>query len=269
MRLATLCAATLACGCGLAFSPGGDDDGGATPTTSVGGSATGGVADGGMASTGAGGASTGTGSGLGGAAEGGGGGVGGEGGRGPTCTPVFEDTFTTFRGWDVGTSGSGSNVYLDQGTLAFDSGTGSALVLSQEAYPVSSCGVIVEEAMSPTNGGLAWLYVADVVNVGYRASFVHEADVLQARFVEGAPPAAVLHQTPFDEVAHRWWRLRRTAAQVIWDVSPDGVSWTQWHSEPAPPWGAGNNNVSLGVTAAANVTVAKFDNLSVLVPSLE
>jgi hypothetical protein len=30
----------------------------------------------------------------------------------------------------------------------------------------------------------------------------------------------------FDPVAHRFWRMRETAGQVYWEVSPDRTTWT-------------------------------------------
>jgi hypothetical protein len=129
--------------------------------------------------------------------------------------------------------------------------------------------VVVETVMPPTNNGLSWFYMADAVNIGYRATFVIQNNVLQARFVEQSPPATILHEDNYDANAHRWWRLRRTQTDIIWDVSPDGQNWTQWHSEPAPFWGAGNNTISLGVTNLAGTSVTRFDNVSVLVPAVD
>lgn len=41
-----------------------------------------------------------------------------------------------------------------------------------------------------------------------------------------------LGEIAYDATAHRWLRLRESAGTVFWDTAPDGVVWTNRHSEP-------------------------------------
>ena len=71
---------------------------------------------------------------------------------------------------------------------------------------------------------------------------------------------AVASDTPYDPVAHRWWRFRADAGVLYWETAPDAVTWTTWASVPTPfpldavfvHFGAGTD------TAVATTATASF-----------
>ncbi|MFL1904763.1 hypothetical protein ACJWDR_37520 [Streptomyces tauricus] len=40
----------------------------------------------------------------------------------------------------------------------------------------------------------------------------------------------------YDPVAHAWLRIRETGGQLLWDTSPDGVTWTNRRTATSPAW---------------------------------
>jgi hypothetical protein len=70
----------------------------------------------------------------------------------------------------------------------------------------------------------------------------------------------------YDNVAHRWWRLRETGGTVFFDTSLDGSAstWTQQGSTPTPAFAA-SVFIEIGADAPANELSpgnAQFDNLN-------
>ncbi|GHA28663.1 hypothetical protein GCM10010372_30570 [Streptomyces tauricus] len=41
---------------------------------------------------------------------------------------------------------------------------------------------------------------------------------------------------PYDATAHAWLRIRETGGQLLWDTSPDGVTWTNRRTATNPAW---------------------------------
>jgi hypothetical protein len=72
------------------------------------------------------------------------------------------------------------------------------------------------------------------------------------------------HYTPYDPVAHRWWRIRERAGTTYFEVSPNGYDWTVLDSVPTP---IPVNGVQVVLGAGAQTPspdpgVAIFDNLN-------
>lgn len=74
--------------------------------------------------------------------------------------------------------------------------------------------------------------------------------------IGGTSQAITGQYTAYDPTSHRWLRIRESAGTVYWDVSPDGVTWTNVNSIPTPSWllddnlfieiKAGNSNNEVG-----------------------
>jgi hypothetical protein len=242
-------------GCGLSFQS--DATGGAAPqpdtTSSAGAGGT--TSAGGFGGTPSGGAGTTT-------VSTGGGGQGGMGGTADPCALVYEDGFDSLNGWDVETS-SGGNVGATNGELVLSSGGDFGLVLSQQSYTHTSCGVMIEVVQGPNNQGILWLYMADVADIADRVTMVVSGTELQARYlVDGV--LSVLGSVAYDPQQHRWWRIRRTAPAMLWEVSAEGVTWKHFHSEPVQVWGAGLNTIGIGIGVGFQSSQARLDNLRVL-----
>jgi hypothetical protein len=67
--------------------------------------------------------------------------------------------------------------------------------------------------------------------------------------------------TPYDPNQHRWWRISEHAGNIIWEVSPDGTTWTQRHQMPAPiPFDALDVELGVYCNNGCGVASAAFDN---------
>lgn len=67
---------------------------------------------------------------------------------------------------------------------------------------------------------------------------------------------------PYSATTMRWWRIRNAAGTTYWDVSPDGVAWTELSSTTAL---VGLDRASLDVrvySAASDEDRARFDNIN-------
>lgn len=66
---------------------------------------------------------------------------------------------------------------------------------------------------------------------------------------------------PYQPIAHRFWRLRETGGQLLWETAPDGKTWTVQRREKTPAF-ASTVRVDFGVIplAADLAGVGVFDN---------
>lgn len=62
-----------------------------------------------------------------------------------------------------------------------------------------------------------------------------------------------LSTTAYSPVAHQYWQLAESNGMLSWQVSPDGATWTNLHSQ-APPFSLVGVNLSIGTGTTANVT---------------
>jgi hypothetical protein len=74
-----------------------------------------------------------------------------------------------------------------------------------------------------------------------------------------------VNDLPYDPVAHRFWRLGGEAGNVVWDLSPDGVTWDRRFSEPAPfDLSITTYGIAAGIYVdTASPGIAAFDEVSV------
>ena len=67
----------------------------------------------------------------------------------------------------------------------------------------------------------------------------------------------------YNSVTHRWWRFSLSGTTLVWQTSPDGITWTTRRSKTAA---LAHSNVqfslSAGRTGAESVATARFDNLN-------
>jgi hypothetical protein len=71
----------------------------------------------------------------------------------------------------------------------------------------------------------------------------------------------------YDPVAHRWWRLTRSGADVLYRTSPDGTTWTTQRTVTAPAWVDTDSCTVVLETAREDGTddEALYDNVNVTV----
>jgi hypothetical protein len=90
--------------------------------------------------------------------------------------------------------------------------------------------------------------------------FLHFFSVVAGNFTD------VGTAVPYDPVAHRWWRFSQPGLQVLWQTSPDGVTWTT-RAAWTPTFDTSGVYVSLGTGNWNNLPgtlgAAVFDSFNV------
>lgn len=80
-------------------------------------------------------------------------------------------------------------------------------------------------------------------------------------YVDAAATSVVL-----DPVVHRWWRLRLSGPDLLWDTSPDGITWTNRRTLTAPAWLTAASDCKLLLESHRNSgtdNFSEFDNVNV------
>jgi hypothetical protein len=69
---------------------------------------------------------------------------------------------------------------------------------------------------------------------------------------------------PYNPSAHRWWRIREGGGMIHWEVSPDGLMWTQLNAAITPSWvDSIEINIGAGTYGTENVPGDfAFDNVN-------
>jgi hypothetical protein len=148
---------------------------------------------------------------------------------------------------DPGTAVSQGNGQLVIAPASNASGAHFAGYQSASWYDLTGSRVFVEvpTVTDPASGALTSLEI-NLPNADTRG--ISEAG--GSLYAWNAQNLAVI---PYDPTAHRWWQLREQAGTLVFEVSPDGASWTTVASEaPAPPL----DLVQVSLTAGTNGPVA-------------
>lgn len=69
---------------------------------------------------------------------------------------------------------------------------------------------------------------------------------------------------PYDPVAHAWLRLRETDGALLWETSPDGITWTTRRTSASPAW-ASDTTLSVALASHRDTGAtdhAEFDTLN-------
>ncbi|MFD8254678.1 hypothetical protein, partial [Streptomyces werraensis] len=100
-------------------------------------------------------------------------------------------------------------------------------------------------------------------DVIFEVSAVSGSLVMASR-VGYADPGLV--SIPYDPVAHAWLRIRETGGQLLWDTSPDGVTWTNRRTTASPAW-VGDTTLQVQLIAHRDGGVAdyaEFDSFNIV-----
>lgn len=71
----------------------------------------------------------------------------------------------------------------------------------------------------------------------------------------------------YNATNHRWWRMRLTGGNVLWDTSLDGLSWTNQKTTAAPAWVTATTTTYVTIQAHRNngtndtVEIDNFNNI--------
>ncbi|MFM9602682.1 hypothetical protein [Streptomyces turgidiscabies] len=139
---------------------------------------------------------------------------------------------------------------------------------SAEAYRLRESGVHVR-MWPPAAGGAtaeAWAQLlVQTITLGTDAIFEVSAItgnlIMAVRTGYFDPAQAAI---PYDVTAHAWLRIRETGGQLLWDTSPDGVTWTNRRTATSPGW-VGDTDLQVQLIAHRDGgvdDVAEFDSFN-------
>ncbi|ELP64177.1 hypothetical protein PV735_05285 [Streptomyces turgidiscabies] len=139
---------------------------------------------------------------------------------------------------------------------------------SAEAYRLRESGVHVR-MWPPAAGGAtveAWAQLlVQTITLGTDAIFEVSAItgnlIMAVRTGYFDPAQAAIS---YDATAHAWLRIRETGGQLLWDTSPDGITWTNRRTAASPGW-VGDTNLQVQLIAHRDGgvdDVAEFDSFN-------
>lgn len=142
---------------------------------------------------------------------------------------------------------------------------------SVERYVFTSSEFTIEVPQVATGGTdiETYMYVTDQGNYGLnRYAFIQYNTVtgnIVAGWRDGTGTTSFAGATTYNGTNHRWWKIRRSAGVVYWEVSSDRSSWTTLHSRTFTSWTDFSRvmlDIGAGTTGAFTTGVALFDNLN-------
>ncbi|MFJ8049801.1 hypothetical protein [Streptomyces luteogriseus] len=175
-------------------------------------------------------------------------------------TGKWPSNYNTGGGGDPTEAGGRARVACDTGFSAFTSDNTYTLADSHawvEMYPPAAGGAATEAwaqllIASSTSGTDA---IAEV-------NAVTGDLTLAVRTGYFDPAATILTYNP---VAHRWIRIREFGGNLLFDTSPDGLTWTNQRTTASPAW-VGDADLEIQLIAhrdSGTPDVAEFDNFNV------
>lgn len=135
---------------------------------------------------------------------------------------------------------------------------GASVYLKLVTRPTASTGTDVScnfLVLSPVDG----------TSIGFEYNAVTAKLRMQSN-IDNADAAAI--EITYDPVAHLWLRLREDGANVYWDTSPNGTTWTNRRTLATPAWiPAAIDTCTLSLYAyrdAGTTDYAEYDNVNTL-----
>lgn len=169
----------------------------------------------------------------------------------------LSDTFTSLANWDEFGSGTAS-VAANTLSLSPTSTSGYKAVRRKVSNDLRN-GSIMVELPSAGAAGQTWFYVWNgPANTDY-VGFYIEAGVLYCR--EKTNAIGVNVSMAYNATNHRWLRISESNGTLSWDVSANGITWTNVR-RTATASTFGHNNVTLELYADGGSGTSTFKNLN-------
>ncbi len=154
-----------------------------------------------------------------------------------TFSDNFNDNSTDVAKWPNNFNGAG-NTMTETGqqvvlALGGTSGSYSAYYNGTTTYDLTgSYAVIKAVTVSPDAATNAQNFIKlekDATN--YLAMGKQAGNLYMQRQVAGVDSTTTL---TYDTTNHKWWRIRESGGNILWDTSPDGITWTNRRSLANP-----------------------------------
>lgn len=138
---------------------------------------------------------------------------------------------------------------------------------SLTTYDLTGSAVRVEIPVHPTGPSYTNTYI-QLTNTGAVGGTTNgtlfqfeNTTISVAQYLNGA--YSTVTSGTYSATNHRWLRIRESGGSLIFDVSPDGVTWTQFHSYAAPfPINSLYVELGAGGPPTSSPSAAQFDNLN-------
>lgn len=147
------------------------------------------------------------------------------GGGTPTFSQLVEDWSTGIDAakWEVG-----GGPTVSGGMLSIPANTSYAdYVKTWAEYDLANSSIYAEVVPS-TGPGTREIYMVLSSAAGDELTIGHNGTMLYCDYRVGSGGArTTLGTATYSPTTHRWWRTRHNGTQVIFDTSPDRVTWTQ------------------------------------------
>jgi hypothetical protein len=189
--------------------------------------------------------------------------------QGPTLgfSDDFDDNTPDPR-WTVSTGGTGTAVEVNgRVEIGFSGGPpnhSGKFQTGDPTFDIAGSRVFVEVLQVVDADGISRFRIISTSS-NFAEIRVNGSGQLQAR-VNNGPGVETLNTIVYNATQQRWWQMREAGSQLIFEVSPDGMSWSIVATTPTPSF-AGDVTVELeAISTASNGSSsdAYFDNLNVL-----
>lgn len=176
-----------------------------------------------------------------------------------TAVDDFDDGVLNTTLW---TQRTGATISESAGALHVPSTLATGRAGTNAAYTFDSA--FAQVSLPARNGAaicLAEVMVTSPLNVtlaelGFQFNVVTGVMNMQSRLA-GIDLTTV--SLPYDPVAHRWVKVRRDGSNVVWETSPNGVTWTVRRTAAIPLWLSVNNDIRFFAIATRDSgTVSDF-----------
>lgn len=134
-------------------------------------------------------------------------------------TETLVDTFASADSgkWNYG--GTSGDASVSGGQVSIANGN---ILNSVSTYDLTSSYIFTEMVSGGASGALIYYDIATFEGI----TFAFDGTDLIANDILGGQ----LHSGTYSPTNHRWLRMRESSGTVMWDTSPDGVTWSTWYS---------------------------------------
>jgi hypothetical protein len=155
-------------------------------------------------------------------------------GTGPTGMSLLVDNFnaasfdtTRWDGSSVGVVGQSAGRGFIPCTTAYPT------IGTNTTYDLTNAGAFAHFAMPDVGAGSREAFFQLSGAAGNQLQWIRSGDTFRPRYSVGGTwtdgPALT-----YNAVTHAWWRIHSAAGNLLWDTSPDGVTWQNEWSVPSP-----------------------------------
>lgn len=132
---------------------------------------------------------------------------------------------------------------------------GATWIRAQTNYTVVGASLIVELAQASSDTWV-YFYTATAGGNSYSGFRRQSTSLFMFEYISGVSDATGI---TYNSTSHRWLRFRESAGTILWDTSPDGLTWTNQRSKSA---GTSYTTITPELYAESGSGTALLDNFN-------